>query len=64
MIGLLPSRCLPPDGDGAFVTFPPPLAVEGFPLHSAWHKRRADDPAVQYVARLIEDLILALPVGG
>ncbi|MBD3847924.1 LysR family transcriptional regulator [Bosea sp. SSUT16] len=63
MIGLLPSRCLQ-DGDDAFVTFPPPLAVEGFPLHSAWHKRRAGDPAVQHVARLIEDLILALPVGG
>ncbi|MDX3805500.1 LysR family transcriptional regulator [Bosea thiooxidans] len=62
MIGLLPSRCLPPDSDDAFVTFPPPLTVEGFPLHSAWHKRRAEDPAVQHVARLIEDLIVTLPI--
>ncbi len=61
MIGLLPSRCLPGDAAEALVTFPPPLAVEGFPLHSAWHKRRADDPAVQHVARLIEALVAELP---
>lgn len=64
MIGLLPSRCLPEDSRDTLVTFAPPLQVEGFPLHSAWHKRRAGDPAVQHVARLIEKLIVALPVGG
>lgn len=62
MIGLLPSRCLPVDGRDALVTFVPPLAVEGFPLHSAWHKRRNGDPAVQHVARLIEGLVAELPV--
>lgn len=61
MIGLLPSRCLPAEGRDVLATFPPPLAVEGFPLHSAWHKRRAGDPAVQHVARLIEELIVELP---
>ena len=61
MIGLLPSRCLPERVRGEIVAFEPPVAVEGFPLHSAWHKRRATDPAVQHVARLIEDLVAALP---
>lgn len=61
MIGLLPSRCLPERVRSEIVAFEPPIAVEGFPLHSAWHKRRAADPAVQHVARLIEDLVSALP---
>ncbi len=61
MIGLLPSRCLPERVRGEIVAFEPPISVEGFPLHSAWHKRRAGDPAVQHVARLIEELVAALP---
>lgn len=61
MIGLLPSRCLPERVRGEIVAYEPPIAVEGFPLHSAWHKRRAGDPAVQHVARLIEELVAALP---
>jgi DNA-binding transcriptional LysR family regulator len=61
MIGLLPSRCLPERVRGEIVTYEPPVAVEGFPLHSAWHKRRAGDPAVQHVARQIEELVAALP---
>jgi len=61
MIGLLPSRCLPERVRGEIVAFGPPISVEGFPLHSAWHKRRAGDPAVQHVARLIEELVAALP---
>ncbi|TAJ30383.1 LysR family transcriptional regulator [Bosea sp. (in: a-proteobacteria)] len=61
MIGLLPSRCLPERVRGEIVAYEPPITVEGFPLHSAWHKRRAADPAVQHVARLIEALVAALP---
>jgi DNA-binding transcriptional LysR family regulator len=62
MIGLLPSRCLPERARSEIVAFEPPIAVEGFSLHSAWHKRRAADPAVQHIARLIEDLVSA-PAG-
>jgi hypothetical protein len=38
-------------------TFAPPIAVEGFRLHLAWHVRRDDDIAVRHVARIIEDLL-------
>ncbi|HEV7326567.1 MAG TPA: LysR family transcriptional regulator [Bosea sp. (in: a-proteobacteria)] len=54
LIALLPSRILPPEEADRFVTFEPPVAVEGFPLHLAWHRRSESDPAVQHVARLIE----------
>lgn len=61
LIALLPSRCLPASSQAGLVAFAPPIAVEGFPLHGAWHKRRAGDPAVQHVARLVEELVTALP---
>ena len=61
LISLLPSRCLPASAYAGLVALPPPLAVEGFPLHGAWHRRRVGDPAVQHVARLVEDLVTALP---
>lgn len=31
----------------------PPLKISGFPLHLAWHQRRADDLALFHVIRLI-----------
>ncbi|MGE7472934.1 LysR substrate-binding domain-containing protein [Bosea sp. NPDC003192] len=57
LIALLPSRTLPPDETGRFVTFEPPVAVEGFPLHLAWHRRSERDPAVRHVAGLIEAVL-------
>lgn len=55
LIAMLPSRCLPA-GPG-FAVRDPPIPVEGFPLHLAWHVRRDRDPAVRHVAGLIEDLL-------
>lgn len=57
LIALLPSRTLPPEEADRFVAFEPPIAVEGFPLHLAWHRRSERDPAVQHVARLIEAVL-------
>ncbi|MGX1787404.1 LysR family transcriptional regulator [Bosea sp. NPDC055332] len=57
LIALLPSRTLPPEEAERFVTFEPPVAVEGFPLHLAWHRRSESDPAVRHVARLIEAVL-------
>lgn len=54
LIALLPSRTLPPEEVGRFASFEPPVAVEGFPLHLAWHRRSERDPAVRHVADLIE----------
>jgi DNA-binding transcriptional LysR family regulator len=38
--------------------FEPPIPIEGFPLHMAWHKRRDSDVAVQHVAELIRDCLV------
>ena len=52
MIALLPSRILP--GFEGLVSFPPPVPVPGFPLHLAWHRRRAKDVALpRHVAGIL-----------
>lgn len=51
MVAMLPSRCVP-SGAG-LITFTPPVSVPGFPLHLAWHKRRAGDVGLQHVAELL-----------
>lgn len=63
LIAMLPSRCIPADDASPLVSFEPPLAVPGFPLHLAWHRRRDNDPAVQHVAVLIQQ-ILKRPAPG
>lgn len=55
MIALLPSRILV-DFEG-LVSFPPPVPVAGFPLHMAWHRRRAKDAALQHVAAILSRLL-------
>lgn len=59
LIAMLPSRCLPADASKTLALFEPPIAVEGFPLHLAWHSRRDGDLAVQHVARMIEAALSA-----
>jgi DNA-binding transcriptional LysR family regulator len=56
LIAMLPSRCLPAKGIQCdqFAVFEPPIAVEGFALHMAWHERRDDDLAVQHVVSIVE----------
>lgn len=55
MIAMLPSRILPhaPDLTG----LPVPIAVPGFELHLAWHRRRTRDKGLQHVAGLLADLL-------
>ncbi|WP_286897025.1 LysR family transcriptional regulator [Achromobacter sp. UBA2119] len=55
MIAMLPSRVVPAAGDLAVL--PPPIAVSGFPLHLAWHRRRDRDRALQHVAGLLAWLL-------
>ncbi|OQM76970.1 LysR family transcriptional regulator [Manganibacter manganicus] len=57
LIALLPSRCIPADAAGRFAVFEPPIAVEGFPLHLAWHARRDRDAGVQHVAGNLRALL-------
>lgn len=57
LIAMLPSRCVPAAQRGmrtTFATFAPPLPVEGFALHLAWHRRRDENVGVRHVAQLIE----------
>ena len=60
MIALLPSRCVSAGQREGLVVFEPPLKVEGFALHLAWHTRRDNDPAVRHVAELVREELLAL----
>ena len=55
MIALLPSRVLA-EFDG-LASFPPPLPVPGFTLHLAWHRRRARDAALRFVAAILTRLL-------
>jgi DNA-binding transcriptional LysR family regulator len=50
---MLPSRSAPAADDPKFAIRPPPLPVEGFPLHLAWHNRRDSDPLVAHVRAVI-----------
>ncbi|NUU35255.1 LysR family transcriptional regulator [Pseudomonas sp. C2B4] len=60
LISLLPSRCLSMPMAKTLHTQEPPIEVEGFPLHLAWHRRRDEDVAVQCVARALEEVISEL----
>ena len=59
-IAMLPSRCILPGHRKKLAIFKPPISVEGFSLHLAWHERRDGDPAVQHVARVLRQVVSAL----
>jgi DNA-binding transcriptional LysR family regulator len=56
LIAMLPTRCIPEGRN--FVTFDPPVAVSGFPLHIAWHRRSDSDIAIRHVSDLIRTLCI------
>jgi DNA-binding transcriptional LysR family regulator len=55
MIAMLPSRVS--SDFGGVISFPPPIPASGFPLHLAWHARRAKDAALQHVAAILGRLL-------
>jgi DNA-binding transcriptional LysR family regulator len=55
MVAMLPSRVIP--GEGDMISFAPPIPVSGFPLHLAWHRRRAKDAAVRHVTAILGKLL-------
>lgn len=63
LIALLPSRCVPAGAEARFAVFEPPVAVEGFPLHLAWHSRRDRDAGVRHVAAVVRALLSDTPSG-
>ena len=59
-LAMLPSRSLPPAAGAGFTVLPPPIAVEGFPVHMAWHARTDGNVAVQHVAELLRGVVRQL----
>ncbi|MEK1852163.1 MAG: LysR family transcriptional regulator [Phyllobacterium sp.] len=57
LIVMMPSLCVPKNAGNSFALFEPPIPVDGFALHLAWHVRRDQDPAVQHVASIIKRLL-------
>ena len=55
MMAMLPSGVM--RNFGGLVAFPPPIPVSGFPMHLAWHRRRAGDAALQHVAAVLGELL-------
>jgi DNA-binding transcriptional LysR family regulator len=61
LIALMPALALSSRAGDDLATFGPPIALEGFSIHIAWHRRRGQDRAVQYVASEVKRL-LRLPM--
>lgn len=59
-IAMLPSRCVKSTLHNRLATFEPPLSIEGFSLHLAWHQRRDGDPAVQHVANTLRKVMTSI----
>jgi len=57
LIAMIPSLCVPKNAEKRFALSKPPIPVDGFALHLAWHVRRDQDPAVQHVASIIQRLL-------
>ncbi|MGV0908478.1 LysR family transcriptional regulator [Martelella sp. FOR1707] len=55
MIAMLPSRVAALADD--LTILPTPIAVPGFTLHLAWHRRRARDTGLQHVVDLVKELL-------
>ncbi|PWK59678.1 LysR family transcriptional regulator [Roseicyclus mahoneyensis] len=53
LIAMLPQHSLAAQSEFDLVLHRPPVPVEGFPLHMAWHARQTRDTAVQHVANVI-----------
>ncbi|MBS7807789.1 LysR family transcriptional regulator [Variovorax sp. PCZ-1] len=59
-ISLIPSRCILPVHHKTLAVFEPPIALEGFGLHLAWHQRKDGDPATQHVASVLREVVSGL----
>lgn len=57
LIAMVPSRSLVDEDKERFAIFEPPVPMETFPLHIAWHERSDNNPAVQHVCMLLKQCI-------
>lgn len=56
-LAMLPSRALPPSARFRLKALPPPIDVEGFTLHMAWHERTDGNIATQHVAETLRTVV-------
>lgn len=59
-IAMLPSGCLRSADKRKLVAFTPPVPVEGFTMHMAWHERGDGNLALQHVAELMRGAVAAI----
>lgn len=57
LIALLPRRSISEAQRRDITLLAPPIPVEGFPIHLAWHRRRDGDPALRHVAATIREIL-------
>jgi len=57
LIAMVPSRSLADDDASRLAIFKPPVPVETFPLHLAWHERNDNNPAHAHVRALLREAI-------
>ena len=57
-IAMLPRRSIDAASRKRLAVFEPPIAVEGFAMHIAWHARSDDDIAVGHVAQALRHELL------
>ncbi len=58
-IAMLPRQIMGLPQARKLAFFEPPLKIDGFPVHLAWHERSDNDMAVSHVAQAIRDAIEA-----
>lgn len=57
LIAMVPSRSLTADDASRLSIFAPPVTIETFPLHLAWHERNDNNPAHAHVRALLREAI-------
>ncbi|WKB52223.1 LysR family transcriptional regulator [Eleftheria terrae] len=60
LIAMLPRHCLPAPAAATLAVFEPPIPVEDFGVHAAWHARSDADAAVQCVVQALRAELEAL----
>ncbi|WP_106754096.1 LysR family transcriptional regulator [Pannonibacter carbonis] len=62
-LALLPSHSFAWQKDGSLVSATPPIAVDGFPLHLAWHRRQTSDQVLSHVTSTIRQIFRGIAAG-
>ncbi|WP_094463465.1 LysR family transcriptional regulator [Pannonibacter phragmitetus] len=62
-LALLPSHSFAWQKDGSLVSATPPIAVDGFPLHLAWHRRQNGDQVLSHVTSTIRQIFCGIAAG-